>query len=478
MSIADQTPNSDRNYFGPTLKYFLLVWLVMVAGGAALLYWTDRQTSVLKDDLNSVKQSSASLRETVAQGQPALMTEVTQLRQQLQTATQRLSGLESTLGTYNGQLEQLAVQASESQSRQAVERAKVAVIGAQVKTARERLQKLKAILSAWQAQEASLMSGDLGRRIAASPAHMALALGIVEEERPTSETLLEWELELESLAAPIEASNRDKDATLMVTAEHANRLTDLGQQLKRAIAQLEQHQFLLDALGKETASQNPASVTFAEVLRNRRSASVRQSTERILAAREQARAEAEKEHAERIALVERQIVEADIGRQEQIAKAKREQQEQLARTETEKIIEETRVKEAEARARIAGLRSEAVRLDAATQRAQLEKEFERDLPKIRSVLTPFTASGFQKRGPNKGEGPMSFAVIQGAGALAQTPDGRQNLADIVGNSDRPTQPLKRFRGGQTREEEAMCNLAQELLTKYGPLMVEKGMLAP
>jgi hypothetical protein len=49
---------------------------------------------------------------------------------------------------------------------------------------------------------------------------------------------------------------------------------------------------------------------------------------------------------------------------------------------------------------------------------------------------------------------------------------------VVGNNDRPTYPLKRFRGGQTREEEAMCNLAQELLTKYGPLLVEKGLLAP
>jgi hypothetical protein len=108
----------------------------------------------------------------------------------------------------------------------------------------------------------------------------------------------------------------------------------------------------------------------------------------------------------------------------------------------------------------------------------LEKDFERDLPKIRSVLTPFISPGFQKRGQNKGEGPMSFAVIQGAGALALTTDGRQNLADVVGNNDRPTYPLKRFRGGQTREEEAMCNLAQDLLTKYGPLMVEKGLLAP
>ena len=239
MSTADPNPISVQNYFGPTLKYFLLVWLVMVAGGAALLYWTDRQTSVLKDDLNSVKQSSESLRETVAQGHPALMTEVTQLRQQLQAATQRLSGLESTLGNYNGQFEQLADRSSEAQSRQAVQRAKVAVVAAQVKSARDRLQQLKSLLSAWQAQEASLVTGDLGRRIVASPAHFALAMGIAEEERPTSDKLLEWELELDALATPVEQSNRDKDSTFVLTAEHSTQLTNLGQQLTRAVAQLE-----------------------------------------------------------------------------------------------------------------------------------------------------------------------------------------------------------------------------------------------
>lgn len=478
MSTADPNPITVRTYFGPTLKYFLLIWLVMIAGGAALLYWTDRKTSVLRDDLTSVKHSSEQLRETVAQGNPALMTEVTQLRQQLQAATQKLGGLESTLGSYNGQFEQLADRSSEAQSRHAVERAKVAVVAAQVKSARERLQKLKTLLTAWRAQEASLLTGDLGRRIVTSPAHFALATAILEEDRPTPETVLEWELKLDALATPIEQSVRDKDSTFVLTVEHATQLTDLGQQLVRSVSQLEQQSSLLAALAKETASQVAATESFEAIVSKRRGETAKQTAERILAAREAARAEAEKEQANRVAQVERQIVEADIERQEQIAKAKREQQEQLARVEREKIAEETRVKEAESRAKIAGLRNEAVRLDAATQRAQLEKEFERDLPKIRSILTPFISSGFQKRGQNKGEGPMSFAIIQAAGALAQTSDGRQNLADVVGNNDRPTYPLKRFRGGQTREEEAMCNQAQELLTKYGPLMVEKGMLAP
>jgi len=71
---------------------------------------------------------------------------------------------------------------------------------------------------------------------------------------------------------------------------------------------------------------------------------------------------------------------------------------------------------------------------------------------------------------------MSYGAIEGAGALAKTSDGRQALAILVGNSDRPSGPLPRFQGGQTRSQEELCTRAQELLTKYGPLMIEKKML--
>jgi len=45
----------------------------------------------------------------------------------------------------------------------------------------------------------------------------------------------------------------------------------------------------------------------------------------------------------------------------------------------------------------------------------LEREFERDLPEIKSYLMAFTTPGFKHR--ETGKGPMSLAYIRGKGAL-------------------------------------------------------------
>lgn len=478
MSTADPNPISVRSYFGPTLRYFILVWLAMFAGGAVLLYWTDSKDSALRHDLDSKGSAIDALAKTIQKRDPAVASEFEQVRQQFQEAQQRVETLEKTLDSYNAKFQQLNERSSEAESRRTVERARTAIVAAQVESAHERLRKIKTLMTAWQAKDASLMTSDLGRRIVASPAHLSLALGIIEQERPGAEQLRQWEAALNELAKSVEESQRNKDSTFVVTTEHVKMLSDLGQELARTNASLEQQSSLVEALAKETASVKPAAHTFGHVVEQRRIERDKATTDRLKAAREAARAEVEIEQADRLRRIEKLTQESATLFDEKTAQAKKEQQEQLARVENEKIAEETRVKEAQSRATIAGLRDEAIRLDAATQRAKLEKEFERDLPKIRSVLTTFLSPGFQQRGQSKGEGPMSFAAIQRAGALAQTSNGRQDLAHLVGNNDRPSGPLRAFRGGQTREEEAMCNQAQELLMKYGPLMVEKGMLAP
>lgn len=478
MSTVDSTPVTIRSFFGGSLRYFVLIWFVMLAGGAAILYWTDHKTVALRNDLEGIKDGTEQLKRAVQQGPAEAKADLNAVKKEHQAATERLRQIEQTLGTYHGQFQKLEDRSSESQSRQAVERSKVAVVAAQVKSARNRLQKLRSLLSSWQALEASLLRGDSGRRIAASSSHLALVVGVLDEERPSPQKLEEWELTLEALATPVEQSNRDTESTLVLTSEHAQQLNDLGQQLVRAVSQLEQQQSLVSALIQETASQSPSGETLDAILQRKRSENLKQCAERLVAVRETAREEVAKELADRIRQTERQTVEAEIQRQEQIAKAKTEQEQKLASLEQERISAETQVKEAEARARIAELNGDRKRLDAATQRAQLEKEYNRDLPTIRSVLAAFITPGFQQRGQSPGEGPMSYALIQGAGALSQTSDGRQNLAHLVGNNDRPSGPLKRFRGGQTRDEESMATQAQSLLTKYGALMVEKGLLAP
>ncbi|MEM7785895.1 MAG: hypothetical protein AAF623_21280 [Planctomycetota bacterium] len=104
---------------------------------------------------------------------------------------------------------------------------------------------------------------------------------------------------------------------------------------------------------------------------------------------------------------------------------------------------------------------------------KLEAEFNADLPKIRTYLAPFIGEGRNMRGEVGGKGPGSYAVIVGYGALENSPKGLMAMADIGLRSDRPKNGFP-YAGSVGAND--FFEVAQQLLKKYGPLMVEKGML--
>ena len=369
----------------------------------------------------------------------------------------------------------------ELDSQRAVQRMKLAESAVQAKSARERLRRLKDIQSKWQAKQPSLMSGTVGKRIAASPSHVELVADLLGRDRPSDEQLLKWELQVEELAAPVEAAMGDSKATFEITAEHQKLLIDLGQQLVTSLSEFERQQLLLDAITKETAQAAPASVTLEMLLEERRGAAERALAQQMLAAKDKARLQAEQEQVERLAAMEREIVDAETKRQEGALLADKERIEQQAQQEREKSAEEARLRQAQKEAELSAARDKTNALADQAKRAQLEREFERELPRIQTHLEAFLADGFVHRRDGK-KGPASLSFLQGEGALKENIDGITRLLFLgAASNDRPRGALPYYIGGNLRFSK--INLqpveqAQEYLRKYGQVMVDRKLLAP
>lgn len=156
--------------------------------------------------------------------------------------------------------------------------------------------------------------------------------------------------------------------------------------------------------------------------------------------------------------------------------------ESIAQATEEIEAERTRrlAEEALADARREEEQREAAR-QARLERESLEREFQRSLPEIRRYLTPFITPGNRHIGQTYTEEkkPLSFSGIQRAGALDNTAIGHQNFMFLAGSSrnDRPSGIFPTYIGGHVHDPGDVVR-AQNLLKRFGDLLVEKGMLEP
>ena len=113
--------------------------------------------------------------------------------------------------------------------------------------------------------------------------------------------------------------------------------------------------------------------------------------------------------------------------------------------------------------------------------ATLEKEFEKDLPQIRQSLAAFITPGFAYRDKRAPKGPISLAWLEGIGALEDSRQGMERIASVASHqNDRPRGAIPFLIGneyGWQQMPKEPITKAQGLLTKYGKLMVKKGLLA-
>lgn len=444
----------------PTTVLSWVVFAVVVVG----LFLQTTQTSFKVDSsTEAVNLTVSELKRRVQEGDASVIAEMEAMRQQV-------ASFDGVLAEQREQFRLLSDRADEAKSRQAVAQAQVAGLRGEIAKARERLLKLKTLQATWAVRQGSLLTGDPGRRIAASPAHLELAAGVWDQSRPTPADLLQWESELDALADPIESAPEGQ-TEIAVAPEHGQLLSDLSQRLAKSVVAFQQQTLLLEAVLQETTPVTPAATTLEQALQDRRAKTNLDFAQQQIAARATARKEAEAASQDELAKLEVELVKAATRREAEKLRAQQAQEEQLAKAELDRLAEETRVMDAQKRAEIAGLKSEVTRVEGSIKTAALEREFERELPAMRGLLSAFMSDGIKYRTDNT-KGPASLSFITSQQALEPTPNGSYLMAFLANSSDRPAGGLN-----NPASPEALRR-AQDYLKKYGALMVEKGLLAP
>lgn len=158
-----------------------------------------------------------------------------------------------------------------------------------------------------------------------------------------------------------------------------------------------------------------------------------------------------------------------------IAEAERQAIELVGEQTAAKILAEAQAEKQRMEATMAEQKAKAAQ-------EQLEAAFNRDLPEIRRYLVAFLSDGFELRGSSAGKGPASWNAIVGEQVLQPGRPGMEKLMHVCTyKNDRPRGPISMYIGGDNgwaiTDKEAVGR-AQELLGKYGELMVKNGLLAP
>ncbi len=455
MDSSEGSGLGFSRWLSPSSKNTVLVWLLMIGCVWLVLKWRDKPIT-LSSFFTPIQAEPEKVRELPSRyGEP-------------ETVRERRP---SRIGP--------APDEEEQPSDHAVDRIKVMALTEQVKTLRTNMRKLQAHLSTWQPLSESVLRGDLGRRVVVSPTHLKLAANILEEDRVTMETANEWEQRLELLAEPIDKAALDPSSKVTISDEHSRLISELSLNVASAMQSYSEAESLMNIIIDETASLEPHAETFEEVLRKQKRADEIALAARIEEARQAARREAEQRQIESIQQSEQALVEAETKRQELNAIEKKKAIEAQSKAEQVQMAAEAQVAEAQRQATINGLKEEAAVLAEKLRLAQLEREFERDKAKIEGYLSAFISEGYTLRS-DETKGPASLSVIEGQGALEPNKAGIAKLVELA-NTDprRPLGPIPYitfFNVGQASNEP--IETAQALLTKYGKLMVQKGLLAP
>lgn len=448
----------------PTIRMAIFTWVVLGIGGYVLMSINSANTTALRDDMIKTEKSLNALRTDHESGNPELQAEFDRARQELSSLTDRITRMESAVGGKTG----ISDRGNLTQSELAVRKADAAKHAAIANAAVRDLGKLKNLQMEWAALEATVTNGQAGNRIAGSAKHFPMVVDIWQRKRPTAEQIVDWESELTPLTEPLTQAGAES-STISITDEHAKRLSDLGEELKTQAAEFERQKLLLESIQRETSALPPGNIGLAAALQQHSTQSKRAEVDRLATVRATARAAAEKEQADQIAAAERQL--ADEKSKQVLEKIASEKQLQA---------DEARVAELQRKARMEGLKEDAKRIQDAVQEALLDGQLTRDMNEIKGLLAAFVSPGFKHRNDDK-KGPASYSVIKARKALEDTQTGMTALLWLAcADNDRPHDALPYYIGGNVNWNETNARpieRAQELLNKYGELMVKKGLLA-
>ena len=360
---------------------------------------------------------------------------------------------------------------------QQVAKSKLHEIQAEYQSVSAMLDTLQSRIDNWQKSADDALDSELGKRIASDAQLLKEYEGIIAEKRPSPDTARRLRAQLGELKAPLESAEQLEQGTYAPTERFVMTIATLAKDAEDAADLYLKHQGALESI-LARAPSTPAEMTLRSALIQRK----RQQDE------EQARLIADELEKARQEIAERDA-KAQADNERKIAAAKREQEQLIAEAEAKRLAEEAALKIAEIAAQTGKASDGRKALEDAAKadlaRVQLERDFEKDLTEIKSLLRPMLALAKTQPGNNRqlervaGTGPISLSKLRGVGALDPSERGVQLLHYLFGapGHDRDMGGFPRFGSVAGKKEEDNAWRAQELLIKYGDLMVEKKMLA-
>jgi len=265
--------------------------------------------------------------------------------------------------------------------------------------------------------------------------------------------------------------------------------TALRDDLQQTLTFIQQRRKGIEALVASTTAATPAGRTLRVAVDDIRKQKDADHAARIAAMVEQA-------EAERVALMGEREAELYRKETERLDAEKRREISRIEKqTELVRIQEKAELELAEKKAELARMQAaeEQRDIEQKAQLAKLNSEFERDMSEIKKVLAPFITPRYtQFNGghwqTNTEQAPISLMALTTAGALDDSMDGMTRLAGIGyympgqstrrNSNDRPRWSNMLSGRGIHQNYIEFVKRAQELLRKYGDLMVERGMLSP
>lgn len=452
MSTEQPDAGPLNSLRGTGLRNMLLIWCIALVLAYAVYHFSGGQPETGRSRAGSGSPGSETVTLDDGAGEPL--------------ADKQLASLKAQLDQLSGQVERVSARAA---SERAVTKARQAELRADVRTIRQQLTRLKTLHAEWQAQAASLLTNEAGRRVAASPAHLELVFGVMDGVEDVTEKISLWEQQLMELATPLERATEDESISMEISPEYLDLLTELKRSVSLRVSDVERRKIQLAAILRETAQTAPGPARLEEALATYRLTQVRLEQER----HQQALAEERAKTAELIRAAEvekermlREATEAAIRANAEVERKKIEDAIALVRQEEEK-------RQAEFQARL--------------EKEQAEARYKRAFSEIRRHLVPFTSPGNRQLARNEWtyteeKKPLSLAAIRAYGALDNSPEGHSKFYHIASgsNNDRPNGIFRGgYFGGHIRPELVPDVVkAQNLLHEFGDLLVEKGMLEP
>ncbi|WDQ17015.1 hypothetical protein [Rhodopirellula sp. P2] len=316
----------------------------------------------------------------------------------------------------------------------------------------------------WVKYSPELIGSEMGHQIASDEALVERFAAVIDRDVPTESELNSFRDRFITLSKVVDSLA--SDASYEPSRDFDEAIRVLSEEVETALTVVASRREDANAIGRMALSLEPAEQTLSDAIEKLR--------QRWIAARIETVANAERTaNAEMVdQLAAKKMEQTRLKREIDLARLDSQSAELIETKADLKRIAEDKEAERKRRARL----------------AVLESEFDRDLGQITSLLKPFISHGRTQPGSRGWRsdatyGPVSLSKLRSAGLLEDTVESRQNLYYLTtGNryNDREHGAFPRYVGGagDWQRKHPTIERAQDLLQKYGELMVDKNMLAP